>query len=180
MDPLGICTRTNLHLPHLSMYESLATRPSKPVPTIGASGRNNGAAWSSCMFDPINARLASSCSRNGINEAAIEVIWLGRYPYNRLPARWSGSHLQTCFFTRGVNWIHLYHKPHWPVRWFWLISRPSADKYTTGSAIGYYTVNQYYRLYGVSMNQAIDFGMYAKWWYQANVRSFRSSRWYIT
>jgi hypothetical protein len=29
------------------------------------------------MFDPINARFASSCSKNGINDAAIEAIWLG-------------------------------------------------------------------------------------------------------
>jgi hypothetical protein len=25
-----------------------------------------------CIFDPINARFASSCSKNGINEAATE------------------------------------------------------------------------------------------------------------
>jgi len=29
------------------------------------------------MFEPISARFASSCSRKGINEAAIEAIWLG-------------------------------------------------------------------------------------------------------
>ena len=29
------------------------------------------------MFDPINARFASSCSKKGINEAEIEAIWFG-------------------------------------------------------------------------------------------------------
>jgi len=29
------------------------------------------------MFDPMRARLASSFSRNGISEAAIDAIWLG-------------------------------------------------------------------------------------------------------
>ena len=41
---------------------------SMPVPTIGASGLTSGTAWR-CMLDPINARLASSCSRKGINAA---------------------------------------------------------------------------------------------------------------
>ena len=50
---------------------SLATRPSIPVPTRGGSGRNRGTACL-CMFDPMRARLASSCSRNGIN--AVETL----------------------------------------------------------------------------------------------------------
>jgi len=29
------------------------------------------------MLDPINARLASSCSKKGINEADIDAIWFG-------------------------------------------------------------------------------------------------------
>ena len=29
------------------------------------------------MFDPINARLASSCSKKGIRDAEIEAIWFG-------------------------------------------------------------------------------------------------------
>ena len=37
---------------------------------------NNGTAWR-CMFDPIKARLASSCSRKGINEALKPTIWFG-------------------------------------------------------------------------------------------------------
>jgi hypothetical protein len=36
------------------------------------------------MLDPIKARLASSCSRKGINEAAIEAIWLGATSINSL------------------------------------------------------------------------------------------------
>ena len=56
--------------------ESLIRFPSNPVPTIGACGLMIGTAWR-IMFDPIKARLASSCSRKGINEAAIEAIWFG-------------------------------------------------------------------------------------------------------
>jgi len=29
------------------------------------------------MLDPIKARLASSCSKNGINDAEIDAIWFG-------------------------------------------------------------------------------------------------------
>ena len=36
-----------------------------PVPISGASVLSSGTAWR-CMFEPISARLASSCSRNGI------------------------------------------------------------------------------------------------------------------
>ena len=38
--------------------------------------RKRGTAWR-IMFEPINARLASSCSKKGINEAAIEAICVG-------------------------------------------------------------------------------------------------------
>ena len=38
--------------------------------TSGASVTSSGTAWR-CMFEPINARFASSCSRNGISDAAI-------------------------------------------------------------------------------------------------------------
>jgi hypothetical protein len=47
-----------------------------PVPTNGASARSSGTAWR-CMFAPISARLASSCSRNGISAAEIDTIWRG-------------------------------------------------------------------------------------------------------
>ena len=46
---------------------------SMPVPTSGFSGRRQGTAWR-CMFEPISARLASSCSRNGISDAATDTI----------------------------------------------------------------------------------------------------------
>src|SRR5678815_4364880 len=47
-----------------------------PVPTSGFSGRRQGTAWR-CMLEPISARLASSCSRNGMSEAATETICEG-------------------------------------------------------------------------------------------------------
>ena len=49
-----------------------------PVATIGGSLTNSGTACR-CMFEPINARLASSCSRNGIKPAETPTIWLGRH-----------------------------------------------------------------------------------------------------
>ena len=55
--------------------ESVATTLSIPVPTSGFSARNTGTACR-CIFEPISARLASSCSRNGIKEAATEDICL--------------------------------------------------------------------------------------------------------
>ena len=47
-----------------------------PVPISGASGFSSGTAWR-CMFEPIRARLASSCSRNGISAVATDQIWVG-------------------------------------------------------------------------------------------------------
>jgi hypothetical protein len=47
-----------------------------PVPTSGVSVRSVGTAWR-CMFEPISARFASSCSRNGISDAATETICFG-------------------------------------------------------------------------------------------------------
>ena len=63
------------------VLESLATKGSKPVPTIGASVLSNGTA---CLiiFEPINALFASSCSKNGIKDAAIDAIWLGATSIN--------------------------------------------------------------------------------------------------
>ena len=71
---------------HFLQQESIHVNPvqlfaSRPVPTIGASGRINGTAWR-CMFDPISARLASSCSRNGISEALNRTIWFGATSMN--------------------------------------------------------------------------------------------------
>ncbi len=56
--------------------ESLTVTCSMPVPTRGASERRSGTAWR-CMFEPIRARLASSCSRNGMSEAATETSCFG-------------------------------------------------------------------------------------------------------
>jgi hypothetical protein len=53
-----------------------ATRSSRPVATKGASVTSKGTAWR-CMFEPISARFASSCSRNGIRPAATETSCLG-------------------------------------------------------------------------------------------------------
>ncbi len=51
---------------------------SMPVPTIGASLTSSGTACF-CMFEPISARLASSCSRNGISEVATDDRLLRRH-----------------------------------------------------------------------------------------------------
>src|ERR1700759_3753414 len=51
--------------------ESIAARRSIPVPISGGAGLSSGTAWR-CMFEPIRARVASSCSRNGISEAAAD------------------------------------------------------------------------------------------------------------
>ena len=55
---------------------SSAARRSMPVPTTGASVLSSGTAWR-CMFEPISARLASSCSRNGIIAVATDQICSG-------------------------------------------------------------------------------------------------------
>ena len=55
---------------------SIAARRSMPVPTSGASVTSSGTAWR-CMFEPISARLASSCSRNGIIAVATDQICSG-------------------------------------------------------------------------------------------------------
>ncbi len=55
---------------------SIAARRSIPVPTSGASVTSSGTAWR-CMFEPISARLASSCSRNGIIAVATDQICSG-------------------------------------------------------------------------------------------------------
>ena len=55
---------------------STAARYSMPVPTSGASAFSSGTAWR-IMFEPMSARLASSCSRNGIIAVATDTIWRG-------------------------------------------------------------------------------------------------------
>ncbi len=49
---------------------------SMPVPTIGESVTSSGTAWR-CMFEPISARLASSCSRKGISAVATDTVCFG-------------------------------------------------------------------------------------------------------
>ena len=44
--------------------------------TTGGSVRSSGTAWR-CMLEPIKARLASSCSRNGISAAETETVCRG-------------------------------------------------------------------------------------------------------
>ena len=58
------------------MPECSATSRSRPVPTIGGSVTSSGTACR-CMFEPMSARFASSCSRNGIKPADTPIIWLG-------------------------------------------------------------------------------------------------------
>ena len=62
--------------PTTTAPESRAVMYSMPVPTNGARARSSGTAWR-CMFDPISARFASSCSRNGMSDAATETSCLG-------------------------------------------------------------------------------------------------------
>ena len=59
-----------------SVPESLATALSIPVPTSGACALSVGTACR-CIFDPIRALLASSCSRKGIKAAATDTVWVG-------------------------------------------------------------------------------------------------------
>ena len=55
---------------------SRAAFASTPVPTYGASARTSGTACF-CMLAPMSARLASSCSRNGMSDVATETICFG-------------------------------------------------------------------------------------------------------
>ena len=63
-------------LAKMGIFEFAATAFSMPVPTTGTSGMRSGTAWR-CMFEPISARLASSCSRNGISAAETPMICFG-------------------------------------------------------------------------------------------------------
>jgi hypothetical protein len=55
---------------------SRAAAASMPVPMYGASARTSGTACF-CMLAPMSARLASSCSRNGMSAVATETICFG-------------------------------------------------------------------------------------------------------
>ena len=54
------------------------------------SGSRSGTAWR-CMFEPIRARLASSCSRNGMSAVATETTCLG---LTSMYSIWSGPRLR--------------------------------------------------------------------------------------
>ena len=69
--------------------ESRMSCPSIPVPTIGDSLRSSGTAWR-IMFEPISARLASSCSRKGMRDAAIDAICMGATSISSI---WSGAEI---------------------------------------------------------------------------------------
>ena len=62
-----------------------------PVPISGGSGRSSGTAWR-CMFEPIRARFASSCSRNGISAVATDQIWVGD---TSISSTWRGEVVTT-------------------------------------------------------------------------------------
>ncbi len=66
--------------------ESLATTPSMPVPTRGASFIKSGTAWR-CMLEPMSARLASSFSRKGISEAETLTSWFGEMSISSISSR---------------------------------------------------------------------------------------------
>ena len=55
---------------------SRAARPSTPVPMYGAVARSSGTACR-CMLAPMSARLASSCSRNGMSDVATDTSCFG-------------------------------------------------------------------------------------------------------
>ena len=57
-----------------------------PVPTNGARACSSGTPCR-CMFDPINARLASSCSRKGMRDAATETSCFGDTSMNSTLSR---------------------------------------------------------------------------------------------
>ena len=73
---LVTCTTVPARSASTSTPESYAVLPSMPVPTRGGSGWTSGTAWR-CMLEPMRARLASSCSRNGIRDADTEMICFG-------------------------------------------------------------------------------------------------------
>ena len=65
----------------MTIPEFIATDRSSPVATIGGSATRSGTACR-CMLEPISARLASSCSRNGIRPADTPTICFGEMSWN--------------------------------------------------------------------------------------------------
>src|SRR5581483_322489 len=72
--------------------ESTAARYSRPVPTSGACRTSSGTAWR-CMFAPISARFASSCSRNGMSAVETETICAGATSMNSTSFGAAAEHL---------------------------------------------------------------------------------------
>ena len=64
------------------------------------------------MLEPINARLASSCSMNGIIDVATEIIWIGQTPTKSI---FEESHIMnsdlylagTTFSTNVLSFVNL-------------------------------------------------------------------------
>jgi hypothetical protein len=79
-------TTSPSRLATMATPESLATTPSMPVPTRGASALIRGTAWR-CMLEPISARLASSFSRKGIRDAETLTSWLGEMSISSISSR---------------------------------------------------------------------------------------------
>ena len=79
MMPLGVDVRDGAGL--LGPDDHAAVRARRPSPgrsrRSAARSRSSGTACR-CMFEPISARLASSCSRNGISPAETPTICFGR------------------------------------------------------------------------------------------------------
>jgi hypothetical protein len=70
------------------------------------------------MLLPISARFASSCSRNGINEAEIEAIWFGATSINEDLFgcyQWEIAFF-TCFNTIRFQMNHHPEQAHLPVQ----------------------------------------------------------------
>ena len=61
--------------------------------------RASGTAWR-CMFEPMSARLASSCSRNGIKPAETPTICLGEISMNWI---WSTATVTKSVWYRAVE-----------------------------------------------------------------------------
>jgi hypothetical protein len=65
-EPPSTSSTTPSSMARIMSAASRAARASMPVPMYGASARSSGTACF-CMLAPMSARLASSCSRNGMS-----------------------------------------------------------------------------------------------------------------
>ena len=128
--------------------ESFAALYSIPVPTIGASGINNGTAWR-CMFDPINERLASSCSKKGIIAAATDTNCFGDTS-TKSTLSLSTTVISSLNLTLILSWTNSLFSFNGSEAWAIIyLSSSSACIYTTSSVT--FPVLWSTFLYGVSM-----------------------------